>query len=166
MLKALRLLVLIVTPLIFCAAWYLAPSILNAEALRWLSGLVAVLWALEFYFFRKLGEVSAAQGITSKEHERLVNRLSLLRKRIWWIGGIGLACSVVIWILATLGLPATSPIYASMVGVLVGISLSYLILLPGWFNESQEFIDEARRQEALKKKLADVTKILDSTLKK
>ena len=166
MLKALRILVLVVTPLIFCAAWYLAPTLLSAEALRWLSGLVAVLWALEFYFFRKLGDVSAVQGITSKEHERLVIKLSLLRKRIWWVGGIGLICSVIIWVLATLSLPATSPIYASMVGVLVGISLSYLILLPGWFNESQEFIDEARRQEASKKKLADITKLLDSTPKK
>lgn len=165
MLKALRLFVLIITPLIFCAAWYLAPTILKAEALRFLSGLVAILWALEFYFFRKLGEVSSVQGITSKEHELLVIRLALLRRRIWWIGGIGLVCSVIIWILATLGLPATSPIYASMVGVLVGISLSYLILLPGWFNESQAFIDEARRQEALKKKLADVTKTLGSPSK-
>lgn len=165
MLKAIRLVVLVVTPLIFCAAWYLAPSLLSADALRWLSSLVAVLWALEFYFFRKLGEVSAVQGITSKEHERLVIKLSLLRKRIWWVGGIGLICSVIIWVLAALSLPATSPIYASMVGVLVGISLSYLILLPGWFNESQEFIDEARRQEASKKKLADIAKLLDSAPK-
>ncbi|OIQ84246.1 hypothetical protein GALL_339370 [mine drainage metagenome] len=165
MLKAIRLIVLVITPLIFCAAWYIAPSLLGAEALRFLSGLVVILWGLEFYFFRKLGEVSAVQGITSREHERLVIKLSLLRKRIWWVGGIGLICSVIIWMLATLGLPATSPIYASMVGVLVGISLSYLILLPGWFNESQEFIDEVRRLEASKKKLADIAKLLGTDLK-
>jgi len=165
MLKFIRLLVLVITPLVFCAAWYLAPTLLSADALRWLSGLVTLLWAMEFYFFRKLGEVSAVQGITSKEHERLIIKLSMLRKRIWWIGGIGLICSIIIWVLATLSLPATSPIYASMVGILVGISLSYLILLPGWFNESQEFIDEVRRQEALKKKLADITKVLDSASK-
>jgi hypothetical protein len=131
-----------------------------------LSGLVTILWALEFHFFRKLGDVSAIQGITSKEHERLVVKLVALRKRIWWVGGIGLICSISIWILAALSLPVTSPIYASMVGVLVGISFSYLILIPGWFNESQNFIDEARRQEAMKKKLADTTKLLDTSQKK
>lgn len=61
-------------------------------------GLVALLWGLEFYFFRRLSEVSNAQGITTKEHERLVLRLARLRERerVWWIGGIGFVCSSLI----------------------------------------------------------------------
>jgi len=59
-------------------------------------GLVALLWDLEFYFFRRLSEVSNAQGITTKEHERLVLRLARLSERVWWIGGIGFVCSSLI----------------------------------------------------------------------
>lgn len=166
MLKAFRLLVLLTTPLFFWGAWHVAPELLNADGLKWLSGLVALLWALEFYFFRKLSEVSAVQGITSKEHERLIFKLASLRKRVWWIGGIGFVCSAVIWLLAASKLPMTSPFYASMVGVLVGISVSYLILIPGWLSETQEFIDNARKSDASKKKQVDIAKVLESKSKK
>jgi hypothetical protein len=162
MLIAARILLLCATPLLFWAAWYVSPSVLDAEGLKWLSGLVTALWALEFYFFRKLGEVSAVQGISSKEHERLLIKLASFRRRIWWIGGVGLLCSIVIWVLAASKLPTSSPIYAGFVGMLVGISLSYLILIPGWLNESQSFIDKVRQQEAQKKKQLDIVKIIDA----
>ena len=166
MLKIVRLLVLVTTPLFFWGAWHVAPELLDADGHKWLSGLVALLWGLEFYFFRKLSEVSAVQGITSKEHERLIFKLASFRKRVWWIGGIGFVCSAVIWLLAASKLPMTSPFYASMVGVLVGISISYLILIPGWLNETQEFIEKARQAEALKKKQVDIAKALEPKSKK
>lgn len=165
MLKLARLIVLIATPIFFWGAWYYAPSLLEADGLRWLSGVVTILWALEFYFFRKLGDVSAVQGISTREHERLVLRLASIRKRVWWIGGIGLICALTMWVMSALKLPLSSPIYAGLVGVLFGISLSYLILIPGWFNESQEFIDEARRRDAQIKKQAEITKAIDSAKK-
>lgn len=164
--KAIRLAVLISAPMFFWAAWYIAPALLEAEGLKWLSGLVTLLWGLEFYFFRRLSEVSNVQGITTKEHERLVLRLARLRKRVWWIGGIGFVCSSLIWLLAALKLPATSPFYASLVGILVGISISYLILIPGWLNETQEFIDKTRQIEAIKKKQAEIAKATEAKPKK
>jgi hypothetical protein len=48
------------------------------------------------------------------------------------------------WALAEMKLPISSPFYAAMSGLLLGISVSYLILVPGWVNESQGFIDEVR----------------------
>lgn len=54
--------------------------------------------------------------------------------------------------MAAMSLPASSPLYAALVGVLFGINLSYLILIPAWLNESQEFIDEVKREEQAKKK--------------
>lgn len=160
MLKVLRLLTLLVTPLVFWGAWYVVPDVLDAQGLRWLSGVVTVLWGLEFYFFQRLGAVSSVDGLSSREHERLVLRLASIRRRVWWIGGIGLACALIIWLLAALQLPTSSPLYAAAVGVLFGISLSYLILIPGWVNESQNFIDEVRRQDVLAKRRADTAKNL------
>lgn len=162
MLKALRLLTILFTPLLFWGAWYVVPGVLDAEGLRWLSGIVTVLWALEFYFFQRLSAVSSVDGLSSKEHERLVWRLASIRRRVWWIGGIGLVCSLLIWILAAMQLATSSPLYAALAGVLFGISLSYLILIPGWVNESQHFIDEVRRQDLLTKKRADTSKTLQS----
>lgn len=160
MLKALRLLTLFVTPLVFWGVWHVAPDVLDAQGLRWLSSIVPALWGLEFYFFRRLDAVSSVDGLSSREHERLVLRLAEIRRRVWWIGGIGFFCALMIWILAALQLPTSSPTYAAAVGVLFGISLSYLILIPVWFNESQSFLDEVRRQDALTKKRADIVKDL------
>ncbi len=63
-------------------------------------------------------------------------------------------------------LPATSPFYASLVGILVGISISYLILIPGWLNETQECIDKTRQIEAIKKKQAEIAKATEAKPKK
>lgn len=156
MLRFFRLLIIVLLPIAFCGAWYVAPQLLEAESLRWLSGVVAILWALELGFYKKLEDVGSVQGISTKEHELLLLRLLSLRKRVWWVGGVGLACSLVIWLLTALKLPGTSPLYASMVGGLLGISLSYLILIPSWLNESQAFIDETKRQDAIRRKRADI----------
>lgn len=160
MFKFLRLLTLLLTALVFWGAWYVMPSLLSGESLRWLAGLVSILWALEFYLFQRLGVLSGVEGLSSKEHERLVLRMASIRRRIWWIGGVGLASAIVIWVLASLDLPTTSPIYAGAAGFLVGISLSYLILIPGWLNESQDFMDEVKRQDTLKKKRVETAKKL------
>jgi len=155
MLRFFRLLVIVVLPCAFYGAWYVAPQLLETESLRWLAGIVAILWTLELLFYKKLEDVGSVQGISTKEHERLLLRLMNLRKRVWWVGGIGLACSLMIWLLTALKLPATSPLYASFVGLLLGFSLSYLILIPSWLSESQAFIDETKRQEAIRKKRAE-----------
>lgn len=160
MLKALRLLTLFVTPLLFWGAYYVVPNLLDREGIKWLAGIVTILWGLEFYLFQRLTVVSAVDGLSSREHERLVHRLASIRRRIWWIGGVGLFCSLLIWVFAYMQLPAASPVYAAMVGVLFGISLSYLILIPGWVNESQHFIDEVKRQDVLTKKRAETVKAM------
>lgn len=162
MLKAFRILLLLFTPLVFWGAWYVVPEMLNGQGLRWFSGLVTILWGLELLFYQRLGDVSKVDGLSSREHERLVMRLAAIRRRVWWIGGVGLFSALTIWLLAMLQLPATSPFFAAAVGVLFGISLSYLVLIPAWFNESQNFIDEVRRQDVLSKKRAESVKELNS----
>lgn len=165
MLKLARILAILCTPLAFWAAWYVVPDLLAAGGLRWLSGIVTVLWALELYFFQRLSTVSGVEGLTSAEHQRLVYRLASIRRRVWWIGGVGLVCAVSIWLLVEMKLPMSSPTYAAMVGVLFGISISYLILIPGWMNESQAFVDEVKRQDVVAKRRADAAKILSERKK-
>lgn len=160
MMKFLRLLALFFTPLLFFGAWYVMPSLLNPEGLRWMSGIVTVLWGLEFYFFQKLAAVTSVDALSTKEHERLLLRLASLRNRVWWVGGIGLLCAIAMWLLAASGLSLTSPIYAAMAGVLFGISLSYLILIPGWIGESHSFMDKLKFRESQEKKRQEALKSL------
>lgn len=152
MLTAFRLVSLLTTPLVFWGAWYFLPDLLTTQWLQWLSGIVTVLWGLELFFLERLSSVTAVEGLSSKEHLRLVLRAAAIRRRIWWIGSVALVCAVLIWLMAAMSLPASSPLYAALVGVLFGINLSYLILIPAWLNESQEFIDEVKREEQAKKK--------------
>lgn len=164
MLRAVRWLLLLLTPFVFWGAWYIVPDLLGSTGLRFLSGIVTVLWGLEFWFFQRLSALSP-EGLTSRESDRLLYRLAQIRRRIWWIGGIGLASALCIWLLVELQLPIVSPIYAAMVGVLFGISLSYLILIPGWVNETQQFVDRVRRDEQLAKRRAETAKLLKDTNK-
>ena len=157
-LKIFRIFALLFTPLLFLGLWYVAPQVLGAEGLRWLSGLVAILWGLEFYFFQRLSTISAVEGLSSSENSRLLLRLKSIRKRILWIGGIALLCSILLWLMTAMDLPIKSPTYAAMVGALIGINLSYLILIPGWLAESQDFIDDIKRREILAKKRAENVK--------
>ena len=136
------------------------PELMAANGLRYLSGIVTVLWGLEFWFFQRLAAVSSLDGLSSREQERLIFRLASIRRRIWWIGGVELVAALSIWLIVELQLPATSPAYAAMVGELIGICLSYLVLIPAWVNETQSFIDRVRHAEQQTKKRAEVAKVL------
>lgn len=160
MLTAFRLISLLITPLIFWGAWYFFPDLLTSQWLQWLSGIATVLWGLELFFLERLSSVTAVEGLSSREHQRLVLRAAVIRRRIWWIGSVALVCAVLIWVMASMSLPVSSPLYAALVGVLFGINLSYLILIPAWLNESQAFMDEVKRSELEQKKREALAKRL------
>lgn len=160
MLKAIRVLLLVVTPLVFLAVWHLKPALLEPSGLRFLSGIVSVLWALEVFVLQRLAAAGDVQGLSSREHERLTLRLASIRRRVWWVGGVGLASSLLLWLMAALDLAASSPLYAFMAGLLFGVTLSYLILVPVWHNETQHFIDEMKRRRELESRRREALDIL------
>ncbi|GAB1382604.1 hypothetical protein MASR1M50_09230 [Burkholderiales bacterium] len=159
----LRLIALALPTLLFWAAWHVLPELLEPVSLRWFSGIVTVLWALEFYFYQRLSGLSGLPGLSSKERDRLLFRLSDIRWRVWRIGTLGLVCSIALWVLAALNLPASSSLYAALAGFLVGVSLSYLALIPRWLDEVQRFQDEVQRQHMVEQERAELLKTLNGT---
>lgn len=151
MLKLLRLAVIVLSAAFFAGTWYVAQSLLEPFWLRWFSGIVTVLWALQIQVWMRLGAVADVRGLSSREHERLNLRLRTLRMRIWWVGAVGLASSVLMWVMAAMNLATQAPLYASFFGLLFGVSLSHLVLVPVWMNEAQAFIDEMKRRDELAK---------------
>ena len=86
----LRLIALVLPTLLFWAAWYVLPALVEPASLRWFSGIVTVLWALEFYFYQRLSGLSTLPGLSSRERDRLHLRLSEIRSRVWRVGAMGL----------------------------------------------------------------------------
>ena len=154
----LRLIALVLPTLLFWAAWYVLPALVEPASLRWFSGIVTVLWALEFYFYQRLSGLSTLPGLSSRERDRLHLRLSEIRSRVWRVGAVGLVCSAALWVLAAMNLPATSSLFAALAGFLVGVSLSYLAVIPRWLDELQRFQDEVQQQHMVEQKRAEVLK--------
>jgi hypothetical protein len=154
----LRLSAIAVPTLLFWAAWHVLPALVESTSLRWFSGIVTVLWALEFYFYQRLSALSSLPALSSKERERLHLHLSKIRARVWRVGAMGLVCSVALWVLAAMNLPAASAIFAAVAGFLVGVSLSYLAVIPRWLDELQRFQDKVQQQHMVEQKRAEALK--------
>lgn len=150
MLRYLRLAAIAGSTIGFWGAWYLFPALFHTSQLSYLGGISAVVWGMDLLFLRKLAEVSALAGLTNRERERLIEKLKNIRHRIWWIGGVCLLAALVIWMLVATELVGTSAVYAAFLGFLVGVVLSFLILIPSWFDELQGFIDRVNQERALK----------------
>lgn len=158
--KLFRLVVLVSMPLLFLVAWHIIPELLGATSLRWMSGIVTFLWGLEIFFFQRLLTITPSENLSGKENGLLLWKLRDIRKRVWWIGSVSLFCAISMWILAATDLPMSSPLYATFPGVLLGISLSYLILIPSWVEETTEFSNRVRAREVDEKKRATASKDL------
>lgn len=148
MIRAIRIFVIFACTFTFWGAWYLFPKVLESVRLSSLVAVGAMVWGADLLFIRKLGELSSLDGLTNGERSRLVVKLGNLRMRVWWTGGVGLLCTVVIWLLVTTGLAAESSFYAGALGFVFGVAASFLVLVPFWFNETQGFIDRINTDKA------------------
>lgn len=162
MLRVARLLVIICVPLLFWMGWWVSPSLVSPENMRFLGAIFVLVWGISFHFLRRCSELSNLSGLNGREHERLVFKLGQIRLRVWWIGAIALVSSFLIWLIGSMSGTATGEFAPIAIGVLVGISLSHLIVIPGWFNEIYAFTDKVRlceerkkRAEAALKQIAD-----------
>ncbi len=79
---------------------------------------------------------------------RLLDKLENLRQRVWWTGIVSIFCGAIIWILVSTELASQSSFNAAAVGFFVGVSASYLLLIPFWFNEVQRFIERVNHDKA------------------
>lgn len=162
MIQAIRLLIIAVCPAILWIGWMASPELISPGNMRYLAGVFVAVWGLTFHFFRKSAELSSLQGLSGREQERVVWLLADIRRRIWWMGGIGLIAGCLVWLIGSSSSVSSSPVAPIAIGLLVGIGLSYLAILPGWFNELYAFMDQIklredrkRRTEATLKQIAD-----------
>ncbi len=144
MLRLLRLGIIISCALIFWAAWYIAPGLLSPRALYYFLSIWVPTWGLALYFYRKLSDLSTLKELKARPNHRLNLVLPELRGRVWWLAGVGVISNLLLWVIASTNLAQHSAIYGLSAGLLVGIELSYLVLLPFWLNEIHQFVERAK----------------------
>lgn len=162
MLQVLRLTIILTMPVLLWAGWRVAPELISIANMRYLGAIFALVWVIAFHFLTKTADLSSLSGLSGHEYEKLVLRLAHIRQRVWWIGGIALTCAVLVWFIGSLPEASASPLAPLSVGFLVGVGLSYLLVLPGWFNELYAFMDTIRvRNERNKRTEAVLRQISD-----
>lgn len=148
MLIAIRIGILVVCPVIFYAAVLAFPSLAEAESLKILAPLGGVVWALNLYFLRKLGDLATLEGLTNRERERLVLKLSEIRRRGWKASIAAFFCAITIWWIVASGMVKEAQWYLGAIGFLVGVILSFVVIFPFWLDEIQSFIDRVNLEKA------------------
>jgi hypothetical protein len=166
MIRLIRLSVIFISPALFWAGSYVFPSLLQAENLRLLSGIITALWAMDFIFFQRLGSLTNLNSLGSKDLENLNFRFVHIRQRVWWMAIVCLFCSILIWIITGGELVEDTHTMSLYVGVLFGICISYLAVFPFWFNELQAFQDRLKVSEAEKAKRDAALKQLTDAAKR
>lgn len=162
MIKLARISILLVTTLLFWAGSHIAPSLTQAENLRFLAAIITILLTVSLYFFRKLGSINNLELLDSRELEYFAFRSRDIRRKVWWMVGWGFLCSFLIWVVTGIEMPFDSHKVAAIIGFLFACCIYYLAIFPFWLNELQTFQDKLKikmamksRQDLLLKQLED-----------
>lgn len=166
MIRRIRIGIILCVPVLFWYASGTFPSLVKAENLRLLSGISTVIWALVLLFFQRIGSLTNFEALPSSQLQTLEFRFAYTRQRIWWMAGVSLVCSFLIWgIGSSSDIVPNTQVMAALIGTLFAICVSYLVIFPFWFNELQAFQDklkisasEKAKREAELKSFSDAAK--------
>lgn len=165
MLQLLRVAIILTTPALFWLGWSIAPELISAGNMRYLGALFIGVWGLAFHFLRKSADLSSLPGLSGREQQRIVWKLAEMRRRVWWIGGISIVLGFLIWLVGAISDLSGSAGAPLSIGLLVGVGISYLVVLPGWFNELLAFADTLRLREDKKRRTETALKQIGDSKK-
>lgn len=134
-----------------------------------LAGVFAIASTLLFTFFRLLATTTGAGTLSTKEMARFTEKRREIRSRFW---RVFLACATSSALLWVLGIYTETKIsddaalwIPGLAGLLLGVSIGYLLTVMKWIDELSAFADTLRQREqrvkdheALVKRLADARK--------
>ncbi len=170
MIVLLRVALLIGMPIAFLMASRLFPSLLIERNVLILGSICPCAWVAMFAFLGRLNDLITVPGLVQSERDRLAAHVKRLRQRVWYIGGMLLVVWTALWLLGSISGTPHGTFLSLAIGFLVGVEFSYLILLPGWFEELHRFRDrlvvenEARAaREAIRKATASTPRATEGT---
>lgn len=154
--RLVRLAVLLGVPVLFLGLATVIPALTNSDTLKVLGGLIALPWIIVFSFMKDLAPLSAMEGLTTGERDKLIAHVRKIRWRIWRIGGVSLVCAFLLIVLSAQTAADTTAVIGLCAGIIIGIACYHLAILPSWHSEIQDFVDEVNRRVAEKKSRANV----------
>jgi len=160
-----RLSIILAAPFLLWLGWTSSPEMVSAASMRYLGGIFIGVWGIAFHFLRKSAELSSLPGLSGHEQERVVWKLADIRRRVWWIGGIAIVAGFLVWLIGSMPSLAESFIAPLSIGLLVGIGVSYIVVIPGWFNEIYAFADKIRLREDKKRRTETAIKEIGDSKK-
>lgn len=145
-----RLLAIIITPALTWLVWLAAPDLLSFTNLRFLVAVFGICWGMAFYFLRKTGEMTGLPGLSVRERDRMSLMMRDIRQRVQWIAAVTVICPLIVWFSGAALNERASWAIPVVTGLLVGVGVSYLVVLFSWLNEIHEFSDKIKLREARK----------------
>lgn len=161
-----RLAIILSIPTLMWVGWSASPDFVSPGNMRYLAGLFIGVWGFAFQLMRKSADLITLPGLTGREQERLVLRLAAIRSRVWWIGGVAVVSGFLVWLIGSMPTLAESPIAPISIGLLIGIGVSYAVVIPRWFNEIYSFTEVLRLREDKKRRTEAALKQIDEGKKK
>lgn len=145
----------------YWAGSVIAPGLMSKTALGFFMGLFAILFGSCMFILPKISDLSTIEGLGTREREYLMVLLKEIRSRVWWVVGISAVGSCMIFFLGSASLPDRSPVKPLGIGFMLGLGVSYLIVLAGWYNEIHDFSDQIRLREERKHKRDNLLKRIE-----
>ena len=143
-------LLLAIGPIVIGGAFWVGaalwPDLAGKDFLRSLCGLFAVVWAILMLAMPKLSELTAVEGLSVDERERLVENIAAARRKIWQLGSLSLFCVVALLFLAAVATNEGERLVAAFAGLVVGYGFVFLYRAKSWHDELHAFIAEINQR--------------------
>lgn len=157
-----RSLLFILFPLVFAAVFWAGvdvwPDLASKELLRAIASIFGFAWAGFAFALPKLSELSASEGLTEAERERLIQNISRARAKIWRVGGLSLSCVITLFFLSFVITPETAHLITAFGGLAAGYGCELLLLAKWWFDEIHTFITDVNKHRLNAKSKEEVLK--------
>lgn len=150
-LNLVRLLIVLSMTALFAAAAALAPDLASNGSARFLMFVFVIVSSFAVHAMLRAQSLIDLDGLNRRERDRLHARLAIVRRRAWRIVWTAILSALIVWALSGVQDLGGTALGASVLGFLVGINLSYLAVLPSWFDEVSRFAEEVRKRQSLQK---------------
>lgn len=152
MLTIIRVTIVLAMPALLWLGWSIDPDLIGGANMRYLAAVFLALWGVAFHFLHKSADLSGLPGLSGREQERIVWKLTEIRRRVWFIGVFVVVSTFLVWFFGSVPVLSSSIAGPLVIGLLVGLGISYLLAIPGWFSELYAFSDAIRLREDKKKR--------------
>lgn len=158
MLRLLRFAIITLTTVLAYVLWWAYPGLFDGVRAASLISIFVLAFGITLRGLYRAQTIVESEGLASRERERLRYALADARKRAWWVMAIALVSALVVLVTVATPLTRDTPAGALIIGLLVGLNLSYLVVLRCWHEEFFLLSEEVHSRHRLRQQANDTLK--------